>query len=114
MMNAADRPWKIRPSIRKVPPIAPDGASPTSNEPTIEKTKPSINILTRPTLSARQLGDELIVDIERYSNYPGCRALFCLVYDPKELISNPGELEGDLSGQRDKLAVRVMIVPTQS
>jgi len=27
--------------------------------------------MARPTLSARQLGDELIVDIERYSNYPG-------------------------------------------
>lgn len=53
MMNAPDRPWQIRPSISKVPPIAPDGASPTSSEPTIENPKPSISILTRPTLSAR-------------------------------------------------------------
>jgi hypothetical protein len=67
--------------------------------------------MARPTLSAKQLGDELIVDIERYSNYPGCRSLFCLVYDPNGLIPNPRGLESDLSGQRDKVVVRVMIVP---
>jgi hypothetical protein len=58
----------------------------------------------------RRLGDELIVDIERYGKYPGCRALFCLVYDPKGLIPNPRGLESDLSVPRDNLVVRVMMI----
>jgi REase_DpnII-MboI len=57
----------------------------------------------------RKLGDELMVDIERYSKYPDCRALLCLVYDPNGLIPNPRGLENDLSEQRGELAVHVVI-----
>ena len=39
-MKAAERPWQMRPSIRNVPPMAPDGARPTRSEPMMEKTKP--------------------------------------------------------------------------
>jgi REase_DpnII-MboI len=70
--------------------------------------------MMRWSLSTRKLGEELVVDIDRHRKHPGCRTLFCLVYDPHGLVKNPRGLEGDLSGQRDKLAVRVMIVPTQS
>ena len=67
--------------------------------------------MTRPTLKARELGEELIIDIAKYQRHPGCRKLFCVVYDPDEHISNPRGLEADLSGQNGKISVRVMIVP---
>jgi hypothetical protein len=66
---------------------------------------------TRPALTARLLGEELIIDIAKYQHHPECRKLLCFVYDPDGLISNPRGLEADLSKQHDKLTVRVMIVP---
>jgi hypothetical protein len=38
--------------------------------------------MTRPKLTTKQLGEELIVDIAKYREYPKCRTLFCLIYDP--------------------------------
>lgn len=67
--------------------------------------------MTRPTLSTRQLGEQLIVDITKYKNYPGCRTLFCIVYDPEGRVSNPRGVENDLQGQRDSMLIRIMIVP---
>ncbi len=66
--------------------------------------------MTRPSLSTKQLGEQLIVDIAKYRQHPMCRSLFCVVYDPSGRISNPRGVESDLSGQ-DKMNVRVMIVP---
>src|SRR5262249_47411003 len=67
---------------------------------------------SRPSLTAKQLGEELIVDIGRYQNHSRCRTLVCFVYDPEGRIANPHSLEADLSKQHDKLTVRVMILPT--
>jgi hypothetical protein len=66
---------------------------------------------TRPTLTSRTLGEELIIDIAKYQNHPQCRKLLCFVYDPEGIISNPRSVETDLNRQHDNLAVRVMIVP---
>jgi hypothetical protein len=67
--------------------------------------------MTRPSLSTRQLGEQLIVDIAKYRAHPGCRALFCVVYDPEGRVSNPRGFESDLTKDHDKLAVRVVVVP---
>jgi hypothetical protein len=67
--------------------------------------------MTRPSLKRRVLGDELLADIARYQKHPGCRTLYCIVYDPGTFIRNPRGLEADLNGQHGDLAVRVMIVP---
>jgi REase_DpnII-MboI len=45
--------------------------------------------MTRPNLSTKQLGEQLIVDIAKYRKHPACRTLFCVVYDPEGRISNP-------------------------
>jgi hypothetical protein len=66
---------------------------------------------TRPTLTGRMLGEELIVDIAKYQNHPQCRKLICFVFDPDGIIANPRGVETDLSKQHDKLTVRVLIVP---
>ena len=68
--------------------------------------------MTRPALSARQLGEQLIVDIAKYKQHFACRTLVCVVYDPEGRISNPRGVENDLNEDQDRMAVRVMIVPT--
>jgi hypothetical protein len=66
--------------------------------------------MTRPSLSTKQLGEQLIVDIAKYKKHPACRTL-CVVYDPDGRISNPRGVENDLREDQDQMAVRVMIVP---
>lgn len=66
---------------------------------------------TRKSLGPRQLGEQLIVDIEKYQKHPMCRNLICFVYDPEGRISNPRGIENDLSRSTDKIQVSVLIVP---
>ncbi len=67
--------------------------------------------MTRPGLSDRKLGEELIIDIACYKQISGCRALVCFVYDPDHRLTNPHGMEGDLSEVSDGLDVRVLIRP---
>ena len=66
---------------------------------------------TRKNLTAKQIGEQLIVDIEKYQNHQDCKKLICFVYDPDELISNPIGLENDLARNNDDFIVKVFIVP---
>lgn len=66
---------------------------------------------TRQTLKAKQVGDELIIDIQRYQSHPDCKILICFVYDPEGWISNPRGLENDLDQEDDEFTVKVIIVP---
>ena len=66
---------------------------------------------TRPSLSTKQLGEELIVDIAKYRKHPSCRTLFCVVYDPEGRITNPRGVENDLNATDNEMATRVTIVP---
>lgn len=62
-------------------------------------------------LGARELGEQLIIDIAKYKRHPGCRTLFCFVYDPDGRIANPRGIENDLNANQDELTVRVLIAP---
>lgn len=65
---------------------------------------------TRGNLGAKEVGDQLLIDIARYAKSPDCDTLICFVYDPDELISNPRGLESDLAKQSSpSLTVRVLI-----
>jgi hypothetical protein len=66
---------------------------------------------TRDTLRDKEIGSQLIEDIERYKNHPNCHKLYCFVYDPEGLIGNPKGLENDLSGTKDHISVKVVIKP---
>lgn len=67
---------------------------------------------TRANLKAKEVGEQLTIDIARYSTHPDCQCLVCFVYDPDGKISNPDGLEKDLERQSsDKLKVRVIIAP---
>jgi hypothetical protein len=66
--------------------------------------------MTRVGLAAKELGEELIIDMERYRSHPDCAALLAIVYDPDQRIVNVRTLEADLGGTRDGLVVRVVVV----
>jgi hypothetical protein len=67
---------------------------------------------TRRGLAAKEIGEQLIIDIERYKAHPFCKMLVCFVYDPEGRISNPRGIENDLNRTTDRLTVRVFITPT--
>jgi hypothetical protein len=66
---------------------------------------------TRDGLNARELGEQLIIDIAKYGQHPNCSQLLCFVYDPELRIANPCGIENDLSGVRGDLYVTVIINP---
>lgn len=68
--------------------------------------------MTRNGLSDKELGDQLIVDIERYKQHPDCKTLICFIYDPEGKVINPSCLQDDLKSQsRDGLEVKLFINP---
>lgn len=66
---------------------------------------------SRQTLKGKQIGDELLIDIQRYRVHPDCKTLICFVYDPEGMITNPRGLENDLNQEFDGLTVKAIIVP---
>lgn len=65
---------------------------------------------TRVGLTDREIGDQLIVDVDRYKAHPDCHTLICFVYDPEGLIGNPAGMMKDLN-ERHKGFVKVVIEP---
>jgi hypothetical protein len=61
---------------------------------------------TRDTLKAKDVGDQLIIDIAHYKTHQDCQTLVCFVYDPDQLITNPIGLKKDL----EQLTTAGMIV----
>lgn len=67
---------------------------------------------TRPSLGAKDVGAQLLVDIARYEAHPGVDTLLCFVYDPDYHIDNPRGLERDLEkAATSRLTIRVIIRP---
>jgi len=52
---------------------------------------------SRQSLTAKLLGEELLIDIAKYQEHPRFRKLVCFVYDPEGTITNPRGVEADLS-----------------
>lgn len=70
--------------------------------------------IVRDRAHARRVGDELIIDIEHYRKHPACSSLWCVIYDPGELITNAEGLRTDLAGPRTSadgtVCVRVFVL----
>jgi hypothetical protein len=64
--------------------------------------------MTRSGRGAKQIGEEIIVDVEKYRAHPDCRVLVVCVYDPTRQISNPHELT-ELEQESEDLVVRVIV-----
>lgn len=68
--------------------------------------------MTRKGLGDRKIGEELIIDLERYQEHPKCKILYCFVYDPDKRIKNPRGLEEDIERRSTKnLMVKVTVCP---
>ena len=65
---------------------------------------------TRKGLTGKEIGSQLIEDIERYSKHQDCETLLCFVYDPEGLVGNPRGLENDLN-RDEEIKVRVYVRP---
>jgi len=63
------------------------------------------------TLTDRKIGEQLIVDIERYKSHPDCQTLVAFVYDPDEVLVNPRGLENDLNRSETGYSVVVLVRP---
>jgi hypothetical protein len=65
----------------------------------------------RESMSARTLGEQLIVDREKYAQHGSVRHLVCLVFDHDGFIPNPRGIEADLTREHslEGLAVTVRI-----
>lgn len=68
---------------------------------------------TRKGLTAKEIGEQLIIDSQRYQSHPNCGQLICFVYDPEGRIANPCGIEGDLSKEINGVPVSVYIRPQQ-
>ena len=66
---------------------------------------------TRSGLDAKALGEQLIVDCQKYKTHPHCKTLFCFAYDPEGRIANPRGIERDLASAGGDLQVKVFIRP---
>jgi hypothetical protein len=68
---------------------------------------------TRKGLEDKEIGEQLLIDIEKYSKHSDCKKLICFVYDPEMRIGGPRGLETDLQQKTtDDLQVLVFIRPT--
>jgi hypothetical protein len=65
--------------------------------------------IVRDRAHAKRIGDELIIDIEHYRRHPDCKRLWCVVYDPDQLITNAQGLKDDLEGSRSSNDVQVVV-----
>lgn len=65
---------------------------------------------TRSSMKDKDLGEQLIIDIERYKVHPDCKQLICFVYDPEGRIVNPIGIVNDLENN-NKDFVKVYINP---
>ena len=66
--------------------------------------------MTRQGLADKEIGEQLIVDIERYKGHPDCSTLVCFIYDPDGRIMNSHALSEDLQSQsRDDLKVIIIV-----
>ena len=66
---------------------------------------------TRKSLKEKDIGDQLIIDSQKYRAHPDCKKLLCFVYDLEGWISNPRGLENDLNSIEDDFETKVLIVP---
>ncbi len=67
---------------------------------------------TRQGLTGREVGQQLIVDIEKYKQHHDCKTLVCFVYDPDFRIPNPRGVETDLESSSRDMTLKVLIRPT--
>lgn len=67
--------------------------------------------MTRSGLGQKEVTDQLINDVARYSKVDGIDTLVCLVFDPERRCKNPDSVENDVQGTGSRLTVRAVVCP---
>jgi hypothetical protein len=65
---------------------------------------------TRKGLTGKEVGDQLLIDIQRYQQHPNCKYLICFIYDPEGRIPNPSGIEKDLTTE-NRIKIITIITP---
>lgn len=65
---------------------------------------------TRKSMSDKELGEQLIIDIAKYKVHPNCKMLICFIYDPDVRIVNPKGIKNDLEKDNGDF-IKVFICP---
>ena len=65
---------------------------------------------TRDSMTAKSLGEELLIDREKYKSHPDCKQFYCFVYDPEGILGNPIGLKKDLEKDHEGY-IKVFIKP---
>lgn len=69
--------------------------------------------MTKESIKVSKLGEELLVDIGRYKEYPDCNDLVIFIYDKGDFIRNKIGFINDLQKHStSKLKITVIIIPT--
>lgn len=66
---------------------------------------------TRQGLKDKEVGEQLIIDKERYKSHPKVKTLICFIYDPEHRIGNPPAIEKDLTKKDGELQTLAIISP---
>lgn len=64
----------------------------------------------RASMSSKDLGDQLVVDIANYKSHPSVRIIVALVFDPEGFIINPAGIEADLTVIKDGYTIVTKIL----
>lgn len=67
--------------------------------------------VTAPRRGEAHIKPELLIDINDYRGHPTVDTLIAVIYDLAGTFENPAGFEHDLSGRRDGLDIRVLVVP---
>ena len=67
--------------------------------------------MTRSGLGQKEVTDQLINDVARYSKVDGIDLLVCLVFDPERRCKNPDSVENDVQSTGSRLTVRAIVCP---
>ncbi len=78
------------------------------NEKTVVEVK-----MTRDSLKHKEVGEQLIIDIAKYSRHAECKTLVCFIYDPLHKIMNTSGFIRDLEqASTVNMKVKIFIQPT--
>lgn len=67
--------------------------------------------MTRDGLGQKDVIDQLLIDVGRYSKMDHVDTLVCLVFDPDRKCANPKGIESDVENSGGRLKVRVVVCP---
>lgn len=98
--------------IRREDHVPTRGGSPSRVDFLLKNERIVIELkMATPMLADRKIGEQLIVDIERYRGHPDCDDLVCFVHEPDGNLKNPTGLEADLSKSDSRPKVHVRVSP---